>query len=65
MEAQSYGLRRRASASAREPFSGVMVGMTCMLRQTAAGCSAVWICYHSHMGDSMVQENASVGHSKV
>lgn len=65
MEARRYGLRRRASASAREPFSGVMAGMTCMRRQTAAGCSAVWICYHSHMGDSMVHKTASVGHDKA
>lgn len=67
MEAWRYGLRRQASATEREPFSGVMAGMTCMLRQTAAGCSAVWICYHSHMGDSVVQSRriVSLGHSNV
>lgn len=67
MEAWRYGPRRQASATEREPFSGVMAGMTCMLRQTAAGCSAVWICYHSHMGDSVVQWRGifSLGHRDV
>ena len=55
METWRYRLRRQASATERGPFSGVMAGMTCMLRQTAAGCSAVWICYHSHTNDSLVQ----------
>lgn len=54
MEARRYGLRRRASATEREPFSGVMAGMTCMLRQTAAGCPPVEICYCSRTaGDSV------------
>lgn len=47
------------SATEREPFSGVMAGMTCMLRQTAAGCSAVWICYHSHTDDSLAKTGGS------
>lgn len=54
MEARRYGLRRRASATEREPFSGVMAGMTCMLRQTAAGCPPVEICYCSRTASDSV-----------
>lgn len=39
------------SATEREPFSGVMAGMTCM--------SAVWICYHSHKDDSLAKTGGS------
>lgn len=60
MEARRYGLRRRASATEREAFSGVMAGMTCMLRQTAAGCPPVGICYRSRAAGDSVCVRAAV-----
>lgn len=64
MEARRYGLRRQASATEREPFSGVMAGMTCMLRQTAAGCPPVGICYCSRAaGDSVC--TCECGHAQT